>query len=105
MASLLIYPHPAATVAIYALAFGDGFSGLVGRIWGRHPIPVLGGKTFIGSFACFFAVFVSALGVLGDPMDAFLVATAATAVEALPLGDIDNLAVPLVSGYVAAVLL
>ena len=32
MCALLIYPEPAARIAIYALAFGDGFASLMGKL-------------------------------------------------------------------------
>src|SRR5215471_15517823 len=33
--ALLMYPSPVAAIAIYALAFGDGFASLVGKFFGK----------------------------------------------------------------------
>jgi dolichol kinase len=102
MLSLLLYPLPAASVAIYALAFGDGFASLVGTIVRGPRIPFLQGKTLAGSVACFAAVFVAALAVTTRPVDAVVVASAATLLEALPTGNFDNLIVPFGVGLIAA---
>ena len=57
--ALIIFPLNIATLAIFALCFGDGVASLVGRFWGRHKVPHSGGKTLEGSFACFLGVFIS----------------------------------------------
>ena len=105
MTALLYYPNPASTLAIYALAFGDGVGSLVGRIWGRHRVPWVGEKTFIGSMACFAAVFAGAYFVLGDFRTALLTAGVATLFELFPLRDIDNLIIPLGTGLVLSLVL
>ena len=102
MIALLLYPEPAASVAIFALAFGDGFSSLVGKLFGKIRIPLTGGKTFAGSTACFIAVFVSCYAVLGNPIAALLIAIFATIFEALPTQDLDNIILPLGTGLVAS---
>ncbi len=101
MAALMLYPHPAATVGIYALAFGDGLSSLAGRAFGRVWVAVNPAKTWAGTLTCFAAIFVSSLGVLGRPGMAFVIALAGTLTELLPLDDMDNLALPLVTGMIA----
>ncbi len=101
MLALLLYPEPAASIAIYALAFGDGFSSLVGKLFHSARIPFTGGKTVAGSGACFMAVFVSTLSVLGNPLPAFVIAAAATAFESLPTQDLDNILLPVGTGIVA----
>jgi dolichol kinase len=103
--SLLLYPSPAASIAIYALAFGDGFASLVGRLFGRIRPPVLCGKSVEGSLACFAAVLVSALHVSGDFRIALTAALTATLVEALPLEDYDNLALPVTVGLAVSLAL
>lgn len=100
---LFLYPEPAATVGIYALAFGDSLSSLVGRTLGRVRLPFTGGKSLEGSLAAFFAIFVSALAVHASLPLAFVVAAAGTFWEALPLEDLDNLVIPLGTGLVYAV--
>jgi dolichol kinase len=103
--ALLLYPSPAASIAIYALAFGDGFASLVGRFFGRIRPPVLCGKSVEGSLACFVAVLISAARVSGDFRIALTAALTATLVEALPLEDYDNLALPVTVGMVVSLAL
>jgi len=99
--ALLLFPSPAACIGIYALAFGDGFASLVGKVFGRTRPAFLLGKSIEGSMACFAAAFVSAWLVSRNFTVALIAAVTATTVEALPLKDYDNLALPLVVGAVA----
>lgn len=105
MMALLLYPEPAASIAIYALAFGDGFSSIVGKLIGRIRIPLTGGKTIAGSLTCFAAVFVIAFRISGRALPSLLVAAGATALEALPTKDLDNILLPVGTGFLAAELL
>jgi dolichol kinase len=98
---LLLYPDPAASIGIYALAFGDGFASLVGKMFGRIRPAFLLGKSLEGSAACFTAVFFTSYQVSYDYKTALLAAISATVVEALPLNDYDNLVIPLVAGLAA----
>jgi dolichol kinase len=97
--ALLLYPSPAAAIAIYALAFGDGFASLIGKLFGRTRPAFLCGKSIEGSLSCFLAVLISAYRVSSDYRIALVAALTATAVEALPLNDYDNLALPLSVGF------
>ena len=56
---LLFYPLPAASIAIYALAFGDGTASLAGKFFGRIRPPFLFGKSLEGSIACFLGTLLS----------------------------------------------
>jgi dolichol kinase len=103
--TLLLYPSPAASIGIYALAFGDGFASLVGKTFGKLRPAFMLGKSIEGSLACFSAVFISAYGVSRHFTVAFTVALAAALVEALPLKDYDNLALPVSIGFLAQLLL
>jgi len=105
MLSLLLYPLPAASIAIFALAFGDGFASLVGTLVRGPKIPLLKTKTVAGSLACFVAVFLVTLRITMKPLDALVVAAAATALEAVPAGNFDNIIIPFGTGLVAAQLL
>ncbi|MDR3138433.1 MAG: phosphatidate cytidylyltransferase [Treponema sp.] len=96
--ALLLYPSPAASIAIYALAFGDGLAGLVGKLFGRIRPAFLCGKSIEGSAACFLAVLFIAYQISGNYFTALIAAATATLVEALPLEDYDNLALPLIVG-------
>jgi phytol kinase len=105
MISLLLYPDPAASIAIYALAFGDGLAALVGRVVGGPRIPFLQGKTFSGSLSCFAAVFVMAYHVSGRPAESVVIAGVATVLEGVPTGNFDNIIIPFGVGMVATKLL
>ncbi|GHV88339.1 phosphatidate cytidylyltransferase [Spirochaetia bacterium] len=103
--ALLLYPSPAAAIAIYALAFGDGFASLVGKLFGAMRPPVMMGKSLEGSAACFVAVLISAFLVSHNLQIALVAALVATLVEALPLGDYDNIAIPVTAGFAAQLML
>ncbi|GHU60874.1 phosphatidate cytidylyltransferase [Spirochaetia bacterium] len=97
--ALLLYPSPAASIAIYAMAFGDGFASLIGKVFGRHRPGFMLGKSLEGSMACFGAVFVTAYGVSRSFKAAFIAALTATVAEALPLEDYDNIILPMSVGF------
>ncbi len=99
--ALMLYPEPAAAVAIYALAFGDGFSSLFGKLFGRITIPFTGGKTYAGSTACLLSVFLTTLAVSGSVRVAIIIAVLATILESLPSGDMDNMLIPVGTGFIA----
>ena len=105
MLALLLYPEPAASVAIYALAFGDSAAAVVGTAVGRIRIPFTGGKSVAGSVACFLAVLAVTLQVTGSLNAALAVAAAAALLEAAPTRDYDNLLVPAGAGLVALAVL
>jgi phytol kinase len=103
--SLLLYPNPAASIAIYALAFGDGLSSLIGKTFGSLRIPFTGGKSVEGSLTCLVAVFTASFAVSGDAGKSFAIAAAATVIEAAPTKDLDNIILPVSVGAIAALLL
>ncbi|MDR2344024.1 MAG: phosphatidate cytidylyltransferase [Spirochaetaceae bacterium] len=103
--ALLLFPEPVAKIAIYALAFGDGFSSLVGRIFGRIRPAFLLGKSVEGSLSCFFCVLLSTWYVCRDIKASFAAAAAVVVCDVLPLGDYDNVAIPLAAGIAAKCLL
>jgi dolichol kinase len=102
MLSLLLYPLPAASLAVYALAFGDGIASLAGNMVQGPRIPLLGGKTVSGSLACFSAVFIVTLSVTQRPADALILAAAGAVLEAIPAGNFDNIILPVGVGLIAA---
>lgn len=53
----------AASVAIVAMTYGDGFGSVIGRRWGKHKI--INGKSLEGSVAVFAATFIMSLVVFG----------------------------------------
>jgi len=99
MLALLLYPSPAASIAIYALAFGDGFASLVGKVFGKIRPAFLMGKSVEGSLACFLAVFYFAYKISGSIVVALLSAITATLLEVLPLKDYDNILMPIGVGF------
>jgi dolichol kinase len=103
--ALLLYPLPAASIAIYALAFGDGFASLAGKLLGQIRPRFLFGKSLEGSSVCFIAVYMATFCLSGDLRVSCIAALTAAAVEALPLEDIDNLAIPVTVGLVAQLIL
>jgi len=105
LAALLYYPNPASTVAIYALAFGDGIASIAGKLLAHRAGVKIGDKTLIGSVFCFFAVLISALAVLRDFRLAVIAAVTATILELLPVRDADNLIIPLGTGLVLTLLM
>jgi dolichol kinase len=102
--ALLMYPSPAASIGIYALAFGDGFASLIGKLFGRLRPAFLRGKSLEGCAACFFAVLIAAHQVSHDYRIALASALSAMVTEALPLENYDNLALPLAVGLVVSLL-
>ncbi len=105
MLSLLLYPEPAASIAIYSLAFGDGLSSLVGKLFGSIRLPFTGGKSLEGSLTCFFAVFISAYSLTQRAPESLGVALVGTLVEAAPLKDFDNIVLPMAAGLASLLLL
>lgn len=99
--ALLLLPETAAKIAIYALAFGDGVSSLVGRIFGHIRPAFLLGKSVEGSLSCFICVLLSSWCVCRDVKASFAAAISTTICDVLPLGDYDNIVIPLVAGIAA----
>ncbi len=105
MLALMLYPEPAAFIAIYALAFGDGLSSVVGKMVGGPRIPFTSGKTFAGSTACFLAVYFVTYAMIRTPREAAMIAAGATLLEMIPSRDLDNLLLPIGVGLLANELL
>lgn len=101
MLALLLYPAPAASIAIYALAFGDSAASLVGATAGTIRPRFLLGKSIEGSMMCFAAVFSVTALLTRDGLTALIIATVATVLEALPINDLDNVLLPTGVGLVA----
>jgi dolichol kinase len=104
MLAMLLYPDPAASIAVYALAFGDGLASFAGKLFGRIRIPGTGGKTLEGSLSCAAAVAVSSYLVYPVPAVVVTSTVAATVLEALPSGDADNLILPVGVGMAVTLL-
>lgn len=103
LSAVLFQPIP-ASVAIYILAFGDGFSSLVGKLFGHIRMPLTRGKSVEGSLTCLIVSLLSTYAVSGNLGASAAVAAFATVVEALPTKDWDNILLPLAAGLAATLL-
>ncbi len=99
----LEFPEPISYVAIGVVAFGDGMASIVGRFWGRLPLPYSRRKTIEGSLAGFAASLCVCLVWLPLPA-ALAVALCAAFLESLPFGDLDNCIVPVAAGLLCLAL-
>ena len=102
--ALSLYPAPAAAIAIYALAFGDSLSSIVGKMFGRIKLPFTDGKTLAGSIACFSVVFAISYLYTLNLNAAVIIGSSAAVLEAIPAKDLDNLIIPLGTGAVASLI-
>jgi phytol kinase len=99
--AISVFPQAQAAAAIYALAFGDSASTLTGKCLGRLRPAFLSGKSLEGSFACFAASTAAAYLVFSNPKTALVVGFASLLIDALPLGEFDNILLPLAAGFAA----
>ena len=104
LVSLLVFPPPVAYISIFALALGDGLSSIAGQMFGNIRPRFLFGKSVEGSAACFAATFFSAWLVSHSHIVSLTAAVTATVIEALPLKDYDNIALPLAVGFAVQLL-
>jgi len=105
MLALLLYPEPGSMIAVFALAFGDSAASLIGKSVGGPRIPLTRGKTVAGSFACFAVVAAVTYRISADAGVSAVIGLAAAFFEALPFSDMDNVILPVGTGFVAARLL
>ena len=121
-ATLLFWRNsPAGVVALMLLCGGDGLADIVGRRWGRVRLPFNPAKSWAGSLGMFFGgyifalallLFFNALGDFNPPLApgptllaTGLIALVATVVEALPLGEVDNLTIAAIGAILGLMLL
>jgi dolichol kinase len=98
---LLFYRMPleVATGSLLVLAFGDSFSTIIGKKFGKTKI--VGKKTLEGTIAGIIAGFIPLL-LLIAPLQAFTAALAGMLAELLPIDD--NFTVPIAAGIVLMLL-
>ena len=101
--ALLLFPSPVAAAAIYALAFGDSASSLVGKFLGRIRPAFLKGKSLEGTLTCIVTSFLAAFFVFREWKTALAVGIASLLIDALPLREYDNLFLPLAAGLAALI--
>lgn len=100
--ALVVFPGPAALIALWAAAVGDGSASVVGRLVAHRRGGASTGKTIVGSLAC---AAMTAVGVLWFSDLGLVRALAIGAVTALaerPRGPFDdNLRVAAAAGLAA----
>ena len=101
--ALLLFPAPVAAAAIYALAFGDSASSLVGKFLGRIRPAFLRGKSLEGSLTCITVSFLAGFFVFWEWKTALAVGIVSLVIDALPLREFDNLFLPLAAGLGALI--
>lgn len=116
----------AASVAIVAMTYGDGFGSVIGRRWGKHKI--INGKSLEGSIGVFAATTIMALivfgmfnivngsvingityvfdtgGVVPQWVAAIVAGVLASFLEAICNGDYDNFVNPIIVAFVMVAL-
>jgi len=109
---------PVGMVALMLMCGGDGLADIIGRRYGRAPLPWNAGKTWWGSAAMFADGWIFALLVLGvylragvfpGNLGAYLLAVSlvslgGTLVESLPWKDVDNITVTLTAVFLGSLL-
>lgn len=101
LGSVLIFPQPAAIVALWAVAVGDGLASVVGRLATRVS-GASGAKTWSGSIACLVATAVGASWLAAaTAISALLIGLAAAVAERPRLALDDNLRVAAAAGLAA----
>ena len=101
--SMLLFSPQIAAAAIYVLAFGDSAGTLVGKFLGKIRPAILAGKSLEGSLACFAASFVCVYLVFMNWKIALTAGIAALLIDLFPLGDMDNILMPLAVGICAEI--
>lgn len=110
---------PVGIIALMLMCGGDGMADLVGRRWGRRPLPWSPSKTWLGSLGMFTGGLILAGAVIGLYQGAgyfseaeagfgpaiFIIAALGTGVESLPLRDVDNLTVTAVAILAGSILI
>ena len=110
---------PIGMVALMLMCGGDGMADVIGRRFGKKKLPWAEDKSWMGSLAMFLGGWLLAIGILwvyilvgvfADPMSSYipaltLIALAGTAVESLPIKDIDNITITLTAVFLGHFLL
>lgn len=108
---------PTGIIALMLMCGGDGLADILGRRFGRVKIPWNREKSWIGSMGMLLGgwifstvilgIFIT-LGFFSGPLTAYLpaitiIALTATAVESLPLRDVDNITITLTAVVLGAI--
>jgi len=93
---------PVGMVALMLMCGGDGLADIIGRRYGRAPLPWNAGKTWWGSAAMFADGWIGNLGAY--LLAVSLVSLGGTLVESLPWKDVDNITVTLTAVFLGSLL-
>ena len=99
--SLLLFPPKLAALAIYVTAFADCSAGLIGQFLGRYRPAFMSGKSIEGTLAGFAAAALVSFFLFNDLKISLSIGLISVLVDLFPLGDFDNLILPLAVGFVA----
>ncbi len=98
---------PIGIVGLMLMCGGDGLADILGRRYGKIPLPWAGNKSWMGSLGMFLGGWTFAIGIIfiftqanvfQKPFDSYLIpvtliALLGTLVESIPIKDIDNITV------------
>ena len=97
--SLLLFPAIIANAVILIVAFADTAASMVGMSLGNHRIPYNVKKSLEGTLAALIVAFLC--GFIYLPLfPALLAAFFSSMIESLPLKSLDNLLMPIGTGFV-----
>ncbi|MBR9682418.1 MAG: hypothetical protein GOV02_01970 [Candidatus Aenigmarchaeota archaeon] len=98
MLAIVLFPMKIAMLCIILLSVGDALSALVGKMIGKHKLPINKTKSWEGSITFFLSTISILLFAAIMPEKAIVMAVLLTMVEGLPRLD-DNLTIPLAAGF------
>ena len=101
LGSLFIFPIPIARASVLIAALADTAAAILGRRYGKTPLPYNREKTLEGTLACLVAAFACAVPCVSVPAGAIGAVTAAI-VESMPLKHFENFVLPLAAGSAMA---
>lgn len=107
VSSAIIAPYlfgpGAAALALAQTFVADTISAFVGMQWGTRKLPYSRSKSWVGSITFLATAFLLGLYFVPWPK-ALLLAAVGAFVESLPIPEMDNLSVPLTTGFIATIM-
>jgi len=101
--AIVLFPLQIAMLCIILLSVGDALSALVGKMIGKHKLPINNKKSWEGSLTFFASTITILILAAISPERALLIAIILSFVEGLPRLD-DNLTIPLAAGFMLLLL-
>ena len=96
--AIVLFPLEIAMLCIIMLSVGDALSTLIGKLYGKHKLPINKIKSWEGSITFFISALAILLLAAVSPEKALSVAVLVTIVEGLPKLN-DNITIPLAVGF------